>query len=57
MIYRVEDHVKDHCNYTGKCRGPVHSICDSKYSIPITKEIKNINENEQETTKTISYKL
>ena len=57
MIYRVEDHVKDHCNYTGKCRGPVHSIYDSKYIIPIKKEIKNINENGQGITKTISYKL
>ena len=26
--------VRDHCSYTGKYRGTVHSLCDSKYSVP-----------------------
>ena len=26
--------VRDHCHYTGDSRGAVHSICNSKYSIP-----------------------
>ena len=26
--------VKDHCHYTGKCRGAVHGICNLRYNIP-----------------------
>ena len=26
--------VRDHCHYTGKYRGVVHSICNLKYSVP-----------------------
>ena len=26
--------VKDHCQYTGKCRGAGYSTCNSKYSLP-----------------------
>ena len=26
--------VRDHYHYTGEYRGPVHSICDLKYSVP-----------------------
>ena len=26
--------VGDHCHYTGKYRGAVHSICNLKYSVP-----------------------
>ena len=26
--------VRDHCHYTGKYRGTVHSICNLKYSVP-----------------------
>ena len=26
--------VRDHCHYTGKYRGAVHSICNLKYNIP-----------------------
>ena len=26
--------VKDHCHYTGKCRGATHDICNLRYKIP-----------------------
>ena len=26
--------VRDHCQYTGKYRGTLHSICNLKYSVP-----------------------
>ena len=26
--------VRDHFSYTGKYRGTVHSLCNSKYSVP-----------------------
>ena len=26
--------VRDHCYYTGKCRGAAHSICNSKFNVP-----------------------
>ena len=35
--------VKDHCYYTGKFKGPVHSICNLKYKVP--KEIPIIIHN------------
>ena len=25
---------RDHCHYTGKYRGAVHSICNSKFNVP-----------------------
>ena len=28
--------VRDHCHHTGACRGPAHSICNLKYSVPKT---------------------
>ena len=27
-------YIKDHCNYTGKCRGAAHDICNLRYKIP-----------------------
>ena len=32
----VKNHqkVRDHCHYTGKYRGAVHSICNSKFNVP-----------------------
>ena len=26
--------VRDHCHYTGKYRGPAHSICNLKFNVP-----------------------
>ena len=26
--------VRDHCHYTGKCRGAVHNICNLRYKKP-----------------------
>ena len=26
--------VRDHCHYTGLCRGPAHSLCNLRYKIP-----------------------
>ena len=26
--------VRDHCHYTGKCRGSAHSICNLKFNVP-----------------------
>ena len=26
--------VRDHCHYTGRCRGPTHSLCNLRYRIP-----------------------
>ena len=26
--------VRDHCHYTGKCRGAAHNICNLRYKIP-----------------------
>ena len=26
--------VRDHCHYTGKCRGPALSICSLKFNVP-----------------------
>ena len=30
--YRI---VRDHCHYTGKYRGAAHSICNSKFNVPM----------------------
>ena len=27
--------VRDHCHYTGKCRGAAHSICNLKFNVPL----------------------
>ena len=35
--------VKDHCHYTGKYRGPAHSICNLRYQTP--KEIQIVLHN------------
>ena len=26
--------VRDHCSFTGKCRGPEHSICNLRFNVP-----------------------
>ena len=41
--YANRKKVKDHCNNTGKNRGPAHSICNLKYEVP--KEIPIIIHN------------
>ena len=33
-IWKIYHKVRDHCHYTGKYRGAVHSICNLKYNIP-----------------------
>ena len=35
--------VRDHCHYTGKCRGAAHNICNLRYKIP--KEIQIVFRN------------
>ena len=37
--------VRDHCHYTGKCRGAAHNICNLRYKVPkeITYKIKFID--------------
>ena len=30
MLYKV----RDHCHYTGKCRGAAHNICNLRYKVP-----------------------
>ena len=35
--------VRDHCHYTGKCRGAAHNICNLRYKIP--KEIPAVFHN------------
>ena len=35
--FKLKKKVRDHCHYTGKYRGAVHSICNLRYKI--TKEI------------------
>ena len=35
--------VRDHCHYTGKCRGAAHNICNLRYKIP--KEIPVVFQN------------
>ena len=32
ISYKKHGTVRDHCHYTGKYRGAVHSICNLKYS-------------------------
>ena len=36
--------VRDHCHYTGKCRGAAHNICKIRYKIP--KEIPAVFHND-----------
>ena len=43
IIYINRTKVKDHCHYTGKFRGPAHSIFNLKYKVP--KEIPIIIHN------------
>ena len=33
--------VRDHCHYTGECRGAAHSICNLKYTVPEEFQQKN----------------
>ena len=33
-IIKIEKNVKDHCHYTGKCRGAAHSKCNLNYKVP-----------------------
>ena len=37
LIIKIITKLKDHCYYTGKCRGAAYSICNLKYSV--SKEI------------------
>ena len=30
----IDDKVRDHCHYTGKCRGAAHNTCNLRYKIP-----------------------
>ena len=32
--FKLNQKVRDHCHYTGKCRGAAHSICNLRYRIP-----------------------
>ena len=32
--FSSDDKVKDHCHYTSKYRGAVHSICNLRYKTP-----------------------
>ena len=31
---KKQQKVRDHCHYTGKCRGAAHNICNLRYKIP-----------------------
>ena len=31
---KLNPKVRDHCHYTGKCRGPAHRMCNLRYKIP-----------------------
>ena len=31
---KKQQKVKDHCHYTGKCRGAAHNICNLRYKVP-----------------------
>ena len=33
-IIKIEKNVKNHCHYTGKCRGAAHSKCNLNYKVP-----------------------
>ena len=34
-VFNFKDpEVRDHCHYTGKYRGPAHSLCNLRYKIP-----------------------
>ena len=32
--YKKNHKVRDHCHYTGKCRGAAHNTCNLRYKIP-----------------------
>ena len=32
--FKLNQKVRDHCHYTGRYRGPTHSICNLRYKIP-----------------------
>ena len=42
--YKSKRIVRDHCHYTGRCRGAAHSICNLRYKV--VKEIPAVFHNE-----------
>ena len=38
--FKLYQKVRNHCHYTGKCRGAAHSICNLKYKVPLEIPLK-----------------